>query len=82
MHFYGGTMEYSNADLPGERTALSCMKLPEVCIPVYREIVKEMAEVIKDAQMRDIFYSLSTGGGRTECFQKDRYYPQKSGIYV
>lgn len=62
MHFYGGTMEYSNADLPGERTALSCMKLPEVCIPVYREIVKEMAEVIKDAQMRDIFYSLSTGG--------------------
>ena len=55
-------MKYSNADLSGEQPDLSCMKLPEVCIPVYRKIVKEMAEVIKDTQMRDIFYSLSTGG--------------------
>ena len=57
MHFNGEIMEYSNTDQIG----LSCMKLPEVCTPVYREIVKEMAEVIKDAQIRDIFYSLSTG---------------------
>lgn len=75
-------MEYSNVDLSDEQTGLSSMKLPEVCMPVYKEIVKEMTEVIKDAQMRDIFYSLSTGGGHADCFQKDRYYPQKSGIYV
>lgn len=55
-------MEYSNVDLSDEQTGLSSMKLPEVCMPVYKEIVKEMTEVIKDAQMRDIFYSLSTGG--------------------
>ena len=61
MHFNGEIMEYSNRDLSGEQIGLSCMKLPEVCTPVYREIVKEMAEVIKNAQIRDIFYSLSTG---------------------
>ena len=55
-------MEYSNADLSVGQTDLSYVELPKICISVYKEIVKEMAEVIKDARIRDIFYSLSIGG--------------------
>lgn len=35
--------------------------LPVVSLPVYREIVKEMAELIEDKQTREIFCSLSSG---------------------
>lgn len=48
-------MEYSNADLSVGQTDLSYVELPKICISVYKEIVKEMAEVIKDARIRDIF---------------------------
>ena len=54
-------MKYLNTGLVCEQSGLSCVELPKICIPVYREVVKEMAEVIKDSQMRDVFYSLSTG---------------------
>ena len=81
-------MEYSNADLSVGQTDLSYVELPKICISVYKEIVKEMAEVIKDARIRDIFYSLSIGGdvsagsrGR-RCLQENKYFSQKSGIYV
>ena len=76
MHFNGGIMEYSNVDLSDEQTGLSSMKLPEVCMPVYKEIVKEMTEVIKDAQMRDIFYSLSTGGDMQTVSKKTGITPR------
>lgn len=69
-------MEYSNVDLSDEQTGLSSMKLPEVCMPVYKEIVKEMTEVIKDAQMRDIFYSLSTGGDMQTVSKKTGITPR------
>ena len=52
-------MKYLNTGLVCEQSGLSCVELPKICIPVYREVVKEMAEVIKDARIRDIFYSLS-----------------------
>ena len=61
MHFNGETMKYLNTGLVCEQSGLSCVELPKICIPVYREVIKEMAEVIKDSQMRDVFYSLSTG---------------------
>lgn len=35
--------------------------LPVVSLPVYREIVKEMAELIEDKQTREVFCSLSSG---------------------
>lgn len=35
--------------------------LPVVCLPVYKEIVKEMAEMIEDKQTREVFCSLSSG---------------------
>lgn len=35
--------------------------LPVVCLPVYKEIVKEMAELIEDKQAREVFCSLSSG---------------------
>lgn len=54
-------MKYLNTGLVCEQSGLSCVELPKICIPVYREVIKEMAEVIKDSQMRDVFYSLSTG---------------------
>ncbi len=54
-------MEYSNANLSNEQTCLSCVELPKICIPIYREVIKEMAEVIKVPQMREVFYSLSIG---------------------
>ena len=63
-------MEYSNTDQIG----LSCMKLPEVCTPVYREIVKEIAEVIKDAQIRDIF-TLFLLGKICRLFLKEQVFP-------
>ena len=61
MHFNGETMKYLNTGLVCEQSGFSCVELPKICIPVYREVIKEMAEVIKDSQMRDVFYSLSTG---------------------
>ena len=54
-------MKYLNNGLVCEQSGLSCVKLQKICIPVYREVIKEMAEVIKDSQMRVVFYSLSTG---------------------
>ena len=54
-------MKYLNTGLVCEQSGFSCVELPKICIPVYREVIKEMAEVIKDSQMRDVFYSLSTG---------------------
>lgn len=36
-------------------------QLPVVCLPVYKEIVKEMAELIEDRQTREVFCSLSSG---------------------
>lgn len=45
-------------------------------MPVYKEIVKEMTEVIKDAQMRDIFYSLSTGGDMQTVSKKTGITPR------
>ena len=35
--------------------------LPVVCLSVYKEIIKEMAELIEDKQIREIFCSLSLG---------------------
>ena len=54
-------MKYLNTGLVCEQSGFSCVELPKICIPVYREVIKEMAEVIKDSQMRDVFYSPSTG---------------------
>lgn len=54
-------MEYSKAVKSGEQSELSCVNLPKICLPVYREIVKEMAAVIKDTRIRNVFYHLSTG---------------------
>lgn len=54
-------MEYSNADLSVGQTDLSYVELPKICISVYKEIVKEMAEVIKDARIRDIFTPFLSG---------------------
>lgn len=36
-------------------------QLPVVCLPVYKEIVKEMAELIEDRQTQEVFCSLSSG---------------------
>lgn len=54
-------MEYSKAVKSGEQSGLSSVEFPKICLPVYREIVKEMAEVIKDTRIRNVFYHLSTG---------------------
>lgn len=48
-------MKYLNTGLVCEQSGFSCVELPKICIPVYREVIKEMAEVIKDSQMRDVF---------------------------
>ncbi|EYA15839.1 hypothetical protein M104_1134 [Bacteroides fragilis str. 1007-1-F  len=37
------------------------MELPAVCVPVYKCIVEEMAGLIDDGQLRNIFYSLMLG---------------------
>ena len=48
--------------------------LPVVCLSVYKEIIKEMAELIEDKQIREIFCSLSLGKDllciirKTKCF--------------
>lgn len=75
-------MEYSNADLSVGQTDLSYVELPKICISVYKEIVKEMAEVIKDARIRDIFLLPFYRGRRIGCLQENKYFSQKSGIYV
>ena len=41
--------------------------LPVVSLPVYREIVKEMAELIEDKQTREVFCSLSSGEDLQSC---------------
>lgn len=74
-------MKYLNTGLVCEQSGLSCVELPKICIPVYREVVKEMAEVIKDSQMRDVFYSLSTGID-VQTVSKKTGVAQESGIYV
>ena len=74
-------MKYLNTGLVCEQSGLSCVELPKICIPVYREVVKEMAEVIKDSQMRDVFYSLSTGID-VQTVSRKQVLPPESGIYV
>ena len=72
MHFNGETMKYLNTGLVCEQSGFSCVELPKICIPVYREVIKEMAEVIKDSQMRDVFYYRDRYTG---SFQENRCYP-------
>lgn len=74
-------MKYLNTGLVCEQSGLSCVELPKICIPVYREVVKEMAEVIKDSQMRDVLLSFYRDRC-TDSFQENRCCPQESGIYV
>lgn len=54
--------------------------LPVVCLPVYKEIVKEMAELIEDKQAREVFCSLSSGSPK--CFTDNRHFVQEPGIHV
>lgn len=81
MHYNGGIMEYSNADLSVGQTDLSYVELPKICISVYKEIVKEMAEVIRMLGF-EIFLLPFYRGRRIGCLQENKYFSQKSGIYV
>lgn len=74
-------MEYSNADLSVGQTDLSYVELPKICISVYKEIVKEMAEVIRMLGF-EIFLLPFYRGRRIGCLQENKYFSQKSGIYV
>ena len=38
-------MKYLNTGLVCEQSGLSCVELPKICIPVYREVVKERIAV-------------------------------------
>ena len=54
--------------------------LPVVCLPVYKEIVKEMAELIEDKQAREVFCSLSSGRdlqsvSQIQAFRPRTWYP-------
>ena len=68
-------MKYLNTGLVCEQSGLSCVELPKICIPVYREVVKEMAEVIKDSQMRDVLLSFYRDRC-TDSFQENRCCPR------
>jgi len=54
-------MEYSDVSIIIEKAGMYCMELPVVSMPVYKSIVKEMAEQIEDERIREVFYSLSLG---------------------
>ena len=60
MH-YERTMEYSETDLCIQKTGGTLLEVSTICMPVYKDVIKEMSEVIKDARVRDVFYLLSTG---------------------
>ena len=51
--------------------------LPVVCLSVYKEIIKEMAELIEDKQIREIFWKRSS-----MCFTDNRHFVQESGFHV
>ena len=79
-------MEYSKNDLHSQKTGGAFLELPTICIPVYKEIIKEMSEVIKDVRVRDVFYSLLTGSAaqtvsrRTGIAPRNLAYMYKKGI--
>ena len=54
-------MSCLNTGLSNEKAGMWHMELPAVCIPVYKCIVEEMAGLIDDKQLRNIFYSLMLG---------------------
>ena len=73
-------MEYSNADLSVGQTDLSYVEY-RICISVYNEIVKEMAEVIKDAPVQ-IFLLPFYPGDVSAVSRRTKYFSQKSGICI
>lgn len=42
----------------------------DICSPLFDDIIKDMSELIDDAQMRDIFYSISTGKSKEAIAKK------------
>lgn len=54
-------MSFLNTDLIHEKAGDVAHELPAVCVPVYKCIVEEMAGLIDDGQLRNIFYSLMLG---------------------
>lgn len=74
-------MEYSDFSIPVEKAGMYCMELPVVCMPVYRDLVKEMAEQIEDERIRDVFYSLSLGESMQIISKRTRI-PFKNLIYM
>ena len=68
------------------KTGGAFLELPTICMPVYKEIIKEMSEVIKDVRVRDVFYSLLTGSDaqtvsrRTGIAPRNLAYMYKKGI--
>lgn len=42
----------------------------DTCAPLFKDIIKDMSELIDDAQTRDIFYSVSTGISKEAIAQK------------
>ena len=54
-------MSFLNTDLSNEKAGMWHMELPAVCVPVYKCLVEEMAGLIDDGQLRNIFYSLMLG---------------------
>ena len=79
-------MEYSKNDLYSQKTGGTFLELPTVCMPVYKDVIKEMSEVIKDVRVRDVFYSLLTGSDaqtvsrRTGIAPRNLAYMYKKGI--
>ncbi len=81
-------MEYSNIDmdLSGEKRRIGL--LSSIIKPVYKEILKEMAEQIDEEKTRKIFYSLSLGEDILEVSKRMRISPKnlayiyKKGCYI
>lgn len=53
----------------GNRTLFTLCNLA-ICNPIFEMMLRDMSELIDDVQLRDIFYSLSTGVSREEIAQK------------
>lgn len=53
----------------GRRTLFTLCSL-SICSPIFEMMLRDMSELINDAKLRDIFYSLSTGVSKEEIAHK------------
>lgn len=63
-------MEYLDINISDDKKSIHRMNLPSVCLPVFKDIVKDMATLIEDKKIQEVFYSLSLGYDMQEISKK------------